>query len=127
MSETTTLADVLKSAPAATEISGLSMLCVNSSGELRKPDARSLLVPLYTTRTDVVNMDELLTPGIYSTGGATLKSTLPAESGWNGCLVEVFSRGSYTFQRITNNSCSMAIRVRISSGWSAWKIFTGTT
>lgn len=125
--DTKSLADAFRNAPTATSFSGLSMICANSSGELLKPLIRTILQILYMTGEDIVDMDEATTPGIWSTGAATIASKLPATTGWNACLVEIFKRGSYTMQRLTNPSGAIAVRVKGQSGWGPYRIYQYTT
>lgn len=127
MMPTKEITDVFKNAQTATSFSGLSILCANSSGEVLKPIMRTILHILYQTAEDLVDLDEATTPGIYSTGAVTITSKLPAPTGWNASLVEVFKRGSFTIQRLTNAAGAVAVRVKSSTAWGPYKIYQYTT
>ncbi len=114
MTPTLELTDVLKNAPTASSLSGLSMLCVNSLGNAVK-------VPYILTIT-VENLDMAFTPGVYIV--ADPLGTRPSNAQeWGFGILEVFNRWNMIIQRLTSTYGNMAIRVRTSDGvMGSWKI-----
>lgn len=124
MSEGKTLEDKMKLLETAASLTGLWILTVGSAGTLMKAVPRRVTEFCYVTASDLPSMDEATTPGIWSTGALTDPSTLPSTGSWNSALAEIFKRGSYIFQRLTNPGGQVATRVKrqTDAGWPAWKV-----
>lgn len=127
MSEAVKIPDFLKSLPAASSASGLSMMSVSSSGELSRIAPKNILSATYVAQGDVENLDEAIVPGIYSTGTATDSSKYPPGGTWAAGMLEVYKRGTLIYQRLTGSSGHMAARVRSSDAqgnqWGPWRVF----
>lgn len=124
MSTTKTFADKLKTAPVATSLPSVSVLCVNSLGALSKTNPQNLAERIYITKP-YEDIDSLVTPGLYS---LTDISTGTFPGGLSRCrwsMLEVFLRGTDVYQRLTDVTF-MAIR-RCSQStiiWCPWREVT---
>ena len=127
MSGTRTLQDLMKSTPSADTAASMSILAVASSGALSKVPPKGVLTAAYVAQGDIVDMDEAVTPGLYSTGTVTDGGKLPSTGTWSASLVEVFRRGTLIVQRITGSTGHMAVRVRSADAsgnkWGDWRVY----
>lgn len=72
-------------------------------------------------------MSEARTPGIWLIDGSAMPANGPEGISPTMGFVEVFSRYSVIFQRVTTYYGDMALRVMaISGAWGPWKNFIGT-
>lgn len=120
MSDSRKLSDVLKSTQTASSLSGLSMLLVNSLGELAKnPDALS---PFLTVKTYPAGMDlnDFVTPGMFKF------SSNPKNSPINlaGNFLYVWSHtAGYVSQKVEDLMWGHGIyhrHMRDGGDWSSW-------
>lgn len=126
MSEGMPLSDVLKSAPTATSLSGLSMLLADSSGNFAKMVAQSFAEALVRYMLNpsvlVTNIDEMTTSGIYKVASYSMQGTLPDIKHANYGHLFVLARDS-TVQQIFISRTGICLRFKtIGTDWEDWKI-----
>lgn len=126
MSEPITLADLLKSVPTASSLSALSMLCVNTQGELQKmivqSFAEAIAKYLFNPLVTVTNIDTMTTSGIYKVASFTIQGTLPDIEHANYGHLIVLARDT-TVQQVFINRRGIALRFKvIGSDWEDWKL-----
>lgn len=117
MSETIDLATV----PTVTSLSGLSLIGLNGSGEMKKITPYSAL-----TTGSITDLNELRTPGSY-VASSQMSNTPSGDLNWRWIHIEVFSVGGDLYQRITQYSQGgMATRLYQPKygKWQPWKVYT---
>ena len=121
MSQPITFADLLKLATVVSSISGLSMLLVNSSGELQKCS----ISPLLNQQTIVTDVDEFLSTGVYRLGEAT--ANFPYSSASGSMLFHLRWDNNAHFQIVfCYQKSSIIFRVAKNQVWQTWKQVTLT-
>lgn len=121
MNEAKTLAEIIKALPSASSVSGLSMICANSSGILNKLGPKPLL-----WYPDAANppgwADSLENPGIYHVS-PTAFSDAPQTTTSSGNILIHLGGSSFRFQILfawyQNNF--ILFRQYAGSKWYDWK------
>lgn len=125
MSETVSLESVLQSVPIASSLSGMSMLCVDSSNTLSKAKPVSVVTTaMNLSGSQVMDFNQVRTPGLYLTDGQNNPENSPKGIGSYCSVLEVFQRFTYMVQRLTTPFGNLAIRGSSDSGktWTDWCI-----
>ncbi len=127
MSEGMPLSDVLKSAPTATSLSGLSMLLADSSGNFAKMSwvdfASGITQYILSPSLKAENIDLITTAGLYILDGLPVSGTLPNILYPNYGHLFVLRRGE-TIQQVIINRYGIALRFKPTpaSDWQDWVI-----
>ncbi len=119
MSQTMTITDFIKTTPAAASLSGLSMLCANSSGVLSKTVA-SNFITVKNNNMEVMDLDTLKEPGLYLIKSGSLNVPTTNINGAFVLVLKVDNSNCYQllFNRMTQ---SIYFRAYVTNTWYAWK------
>lgn len=128
MSNTTPIADMLKSAASASSLESHYLLVADSSGNLKKASPRLMAQYMMSvTGTYVTDLNEATEPGVFSLAGSGQILNGPAGVDLLVGMLEVYYRGGSTgtlYQRIITRHGILTTRARTNGSWSEWRILS---
>lgn len=122
------LSDALKSIASASSLENHYLLVVDSSGNLKKANAKLMTSHMMEVNgAYVTDLNEATEPGVFSLSGSGQILNGPAGVDLLVGMLEVYYRGGSSgtlYQRIMTRYGILATRSRTYGNWSEWRILS---